>query len=100
MVNVVLNAVTVVLMIIAAASGVNPDLADEMVEVGINADDVPTLIWISAIGASGMYIMATGKGLLHYIIGVQNNILEAFQWSLSTSGSSCIVTTMIWRSKP
>ena len=53
-------------MIIAAASGVNPDLVDEMVEVGIDADDVPTLIWISAIGASSIYLTATGKGLVHY----------------------------------
>ena len=63
-VNVVLNVVTVVLMIIAAASGVNPDLADEMVEVGIDADDAPALIWISAIGASGIYIMTTGNSVL------------------------------------
>ena len=53
-------------MILAAASGVNPDLVDEMVEVGIDADDVPTLIWISAIGASGIYFTATGKGLVHH----------------------------------
>ena len=66
MVNIVLNVYTVVLMIIAAASGVNPDLVDEMVEVGIDADDVPTLIWISAIGASSIYLTATGKGLVHY----------------------------------
>ena len=65
-VNIVLNVYTVVLMIIAAASGVNPDLVDEMVEVGIDADDVPTLIWISAIGASSIYFTATGKGLVHY----------------------------------
>ena len=65
-VNIVLNVYTVVLMIVAAASGVNPDLVDEMVEVGIDADDVPTLIWISAIGASGIYFTATGKGLVHY----------------------------------
>ena len=53
-------------MIIAAASGINPDLVDEMVEIGIDANDVPTLIWISAIGASGIYFTATGEGLVHY----------------------------------
>ena len=71
-VNIVLNVYTVVLMIIAAASGINPDLVDEMVEVGIDADDVPTLIWISAIGASGIYFTATGKGLIHFKRSEQN----------------------------
>ena len=75
-VNIVLNVYTVVLMIIAAASGINPDLVDEMVEIGIDANDVPTLIWITAIGASGIYFTATGKGLS--IIRVQNITLEAF----------------------
>ena len=65
-VNIVLNVYTVVLMIIAAASGINPDLVDEMVEVGIDAADVPTLIWISAIGASGIYFTATGIGSVRY----------------------------------
>ena len=65
-VNIVLNVYTVVLMIIAAASGINPDLVDEMVEIGIDANDVPTLIWITAIGASGIYFTATGEGLVHY----------------------------------
>ena len=71
-VNIVLNVYTVVLMIIAAASGINPDLVDEMVEIGIEANDVPTLIWISAIGASGIYFTATGKGLIHFNRSEQN----------------------------
>ena len=59
--NMVLNIITVVLVLATAASGVNPELADEMVEAGIDAEDVPTAIWAIAIVASCIYIAATGK---------------------------------------
>ena len=61
--NVILNIVTVVLMLVTAASGINPDLVNQMAELGVDAEDVPTVIWETAAFATGIYITATGKHL-------------------------------------
>ena len=59
-INVVLNIVSVTSTLVTAASGVIPELADQMADAGIAAEDVPTVIWALAIVVSGIYIAATG----------------------------------------
>ena len=63
--NVILDIVMVILMLATAASSeiINPDLVKSASEVGIDAEDVPTVIWTTAVVASAIYITATGK---HY----------------------------------
>ena len=56
-----LNIATVVLMLVTVASGVNSDLDREMAEVGIEAEDVSTTKWDTAVTATGIYIASTGN---------------------------------------
>ena len=58
--NVILNVATIVLILVTAASDVNPELASEMTDAGIKEEDVPTIIWGTAVIATCIYVMATG----------------------------------------